>query len=62
MARLEVKGYRQRQGVDYDKIFSLIVMIKLIRILLVMAHYDYEGWQIDMKMSSQIETLRKRCI
>ena len=41
--RLVAKGYRQRQGVDYDKNFSLVAMLKSIRILLaIVAHYDYE--------------------
>ena len=42
-ARLVAKGYHQRQGVDYDKTFSLVGMIKSIMILLaIAAHYDYE--------------------
>ena len=49
-ARLVAKGYRQRQGVDYDEIFSPVAMIKSIRILLaIAAHYDYEVWQMDVK-------------
>ena len=44
------KGYRQRQGVDYDETFSPVAMIKSIRILLaIAAHYDYEVWQMDVK-------------
>ena len=42
-AKLVAKGYSQRQRIDYDKIFSLVAMIKSIRILLVIAsYYDYE--------------------
>ena len=49
-ARLVAKGYRQRQGVDYDEIFSLVAMIKSIWILLaIVAHYDYEVWKMDVK-------------
>ena len=31
----KAKGYRQRQGIDYDKTFSPVAMLKSIRILLV---------------------------
>ena len=49
-ARLMAKGYRQKQGVDYEETFSLVAMLKSIRILLVIAtHYDYEIWQMDVK-------------
>ena len=42
-ARLVAKGFKQRQGVDFDKIFSPIAMHKSIRILLAIAAYnDYE--------------------
>jgi hypothetical protein len=36
-ARLVVKGYRQRQGVDFDETFSPIAMLKSIRVFLVIA-------------------------
>ena len=43
-ARLVVKEYRQRQGVDYDETFSTMAMIKAIQILLaIVAYYDYEN-------------------
>lgn len=49
-ASLVAKGFSQRQGVDYDKTFSPVAMIKSIRILLAIATYhDYEIWQIDVK-------------
>ena len=49
-ARLMAKGYRQRQGIDYDETFSLVAMLKSIRILLaIVAHYDYEIWKMDVK-------------
>ena len=42
-ARLVAKGYRQRRGIDYDKTFSSIAMLKSIRILLnIVSHCDYE--------------------
>ena len=49
-ARLVAKGYRQTHGIDYDEIFSPVVMLKSIRILLaIAAYYDYEIWQMDVK-------------
>ena len=48
--RLVAKGYRQKQGVDYDETFSPVAMLKSIRILLATAtHYDYEIWKMDVK-------------
>jgi hypothetical protein len=42
-ARLVAKGCRQGQGVDFDETFSLVVMLKSIRILhAIVAYYDYE--------------------
>ena len=41
-AKLIAKGYRQRQGIDYDETFSPVVMLKSIKILLaITAHYVY---------------------
>jgi hypothetical protein len=49
-ARLVAKGFRQIQGVDYDETFSLVAMLKSIRILLaIAAYFDYEIWQMDVK-------------
>ena len=49
-ARLVVKGFRQRQGVDCEETFSPVAMLKSIRVLLaIAAHYDYEVWQLDVK-------------
>ncbi|KAL0453690.1 UNVERIFIED_CONTAM: Retrovirus-related Pol polyprotein from transposon TNT 1-94 [Sesamum latifolium] len=49
-ARLVVKGYTQRPGVDFEETYSLVAMAKCIRILLaILAWYDYEIWQMDVK-------------
>jgi Reverse transcriptase (RNA-dependent DNA polymerase) len=49
-ALLVAKSFKQIQGVDYDKTFSLVAMFKSIRILLaIVAFHDYEIWQMDVK-------------
>ena len=51
-ARLVEKGFKQRQGIDFDKTFSPVALLKSIRILLaIAAYYDYEIWKMDVKMA-----------
>ena len=45
-ARLVAKGFRQVQSVDYDESFSLVSMLKSVRIMLAIAAF-YEIWQMD---------------
>ena len=45
-ARIVAKGFRQVQGVDYDESFSLVSMLKSVRIMLPIAAF-YEIWQMD---------------
>ena len=42
------KGFRQVQDVDYDESFSLVSMLKSVRIMLAIATF-YEIWQMDVK-------------
>ena len=49
-ARLVIKGYAQRKGVDFDEIFSPVVKHCSIRVLLAMvAMWDLELEQMDVK-------------
>ena len=49
-ARLVAKGYTQKEGINYEETFSLVAMLKSIRILLsIVAHLDYEIWQMEIK-------------
>ena len=45
-ARIVAKGFWQVQGVDYDESFSLVSMLKSVRIMLAIATF-YEIWQMD---------------
>ncbi|KAA0065369.1 gag/pol protein [Cucumis melo var. makuwa] len=50
LSPLEYSHYTQREGVDCEETFSLVAMLKSIRILLSIAtFYDYEIWQMDVK-------------
>ena len=60
-ARLVVKGFRQVHGVDYDEIFSLIAMLKSVRIMLAIPAF-YEIWQMDKKLLSLMDLLNKSYI
>ena len=62
-ARLVAKGFRQVQGVDYDKTFSPVALLKSVRIMLaIAAFYDYEIWQMDVKIAFLNDILKKSCI
>ncbi|XP_071694321.1 uncharacterized protein [Rutidosis leptorrhynchoides] len=51
-ARLVAKGFTQTHGIDYDRTFSPVAMLKSIRILIaIAAYYDYEIWQMDVKIA-----------
>ena len=45
-ARIVAKGFRQVHCVDYDESFSLVSMLKSVRIMLAIAAF-YEIWQMD---------------
>ncbi|GKC21949.1 retrotransposon protein, putative, ty1-copia subclass [Tanacetum coccineum] len=49
-ACLLAKGFTQTPGIDYEETFSPVIDIRAIRILIaIVAFYDYEIWQMDVK-------------
>jgi hypothetical protein len=43
-ARLVVKGYAQRHGIDYDDVFAPVAQLDSVRLLIALA--AHEGWQV----------------
>ena len=61
-ARLVAEGFRQVQGVDYDE-NSPVAMLKSVRIMLaIAAFYDYEIWQMDVKIAFLNGFLKQSCM
>jgi hypothetical protein len=49
-ARLVVKGFTQREGIDYNETFSRVSSKDSFRIIIALvAHYDLELHQMDVK-------------
>jgi hypothetical protein len=43
-ARLVVKGYAQRHGIDYDEVFTPVARLDSVRLLIALA--VHEGWEV----------------
>ena len=50
--RLVVKGFNQKQEIDFDEIFSLVVKMSSIRVVLgLVASLDLELEQLDVRIA-----------
>lgn len=60
-ARLVAKGFTQRQGIDFNEVFSLTVKHSYIRVLLALVSlYDLELEQLDVNVSFLYGDLEER--
>jgi Reverse transcriptase (RNA-dependent DNA polymerase) len=49
-ARLVAKGYKQKAGIDYDKVFAPVARIEIIRLLISQAdQFKWPIFQMDVK-------------
>ena len=49
-ARLVVKGYSRRQGIDYDEVFAPVARLETIRLLIsLVAQNQWRIFQMDVK-------------
>ena len=47
---LVVKGYSQKEGIDYEETFALVAKLVVVRIFLAYAsHKDFNVYQMDVK-------------
>ena len=59
-ARLVVKGFNQKQGIDFDEIFSPVVKMSSIQVVLgLVASLDLELEQLDVKFAFLIDDLKE---
>ncbi|KAE8710792.1 hypothetical protein F3Y22_tig00110319pilonHSYRG00355 [Hibiscus syriacus] len=62
-ARLVVKGYAQKEGIDFNEIFSPVVRLTTVRVVLAMcATLNLHLEQLDVKTTFLMEILKKRFI
>ncbi|KAJ0801006.1 putative RNA-directed DNA polymerase [Helianthus annuus] len=60
-ARLVVKGYKQKHGVDYQDVFAPVIRFDTVRLILALAaHYEWHLHQTDVKTAFLNGTLTEQ--
>ena len=61
--RLVAKGYSQKEGIDYNEVFSLVVKHVSIRLMLsIVVNKDFELEQLDVKTAFLHGNLEERIL
>ncbi|GJZ26789.1 putative ribonuclease H-like domain-containing protein [Tanacetum coccineum] len=59
-ARLVAQGFRQEEGIDYDKVFALVAKIEVIRLFLAFASFmRFPVYQMDVKSAFLYDTIEE---
>nr|GEU46800.1 ribonuclease H-like domain-containing protein [Tanacetum cinerariifolium] len=59
-ARLVAQGHKQEEGIDYDKVFALVVRVEAIRLFLAFASYmNFPVYQMDVKSAFLYGTMKR---
>ena len=59
-AKIVVKGFQQKKGVDFDEIFSLVVKMTSIRtVLSIAASMNLEVEELDVKTAFRLNLINK---
>ncbi|GKD35952.1 putative ribonuclease H-like domain-containing protein, partial [Tanacetum coccineum] len=62
-ARLVAQGYKQEEGIDYDKVFALVARVEAIRLFLVYASFmNVPVYQMDVKSAFLYGTIEEEMI
>ncbi|GJY21355.1 putative ribonuclease H-like domain-containing protein [Tanacetum coccineum] len=59
-ARLVAQGYKQEEGIDYDKVFAPVARVEAIRLFLAFASFmNFPVYQMDVKSAFLYGTIKE---
>lgn len=58
-ARLVAKGFTQQPGIDFEDIYSLVVIVSIRILISIVTYMDLELYQMHVKMTVLDEELKK---
>ncbi|GJT41646.1 putative ribonuclease H-like domain-containing protein [Tanacetum coccineum] len=59
-ARLVAQGYKQKEGIDYDEVFTLVARVEAVRLFLAFASFmNFSVYQMDVKSTFLYGTIEE---